>query len=63
MTAAALPGLAPDGSPSGARPGRRARGYASGKADYLSRLRKIEGQVRGLQKMVEADSWCPDVVV
>src|SRR6266705_2663940 len=63
MTAATLPGLAPDGSPSGARPGRRARGYASGKADYLSRLRKIEGQVRGLQKMVEADSWCPDVVV
>ena len=26
------------------------------------RLRKIEGQVRGLQKMIEADAWCPDVV-
>ena len=26
------------------------------------RLRKIEGQVRGLQKMIEADTWCPDVV-
>lgn len=41
---------------------RMARGYASGKADYLRRLRKIEGQVRGLQKMIEADAWCPDVV-
>jgi DNA-binding FrmR family transcriptional regulator len=41
---------------------RPVRGYASGKDDYLRRLRKIEGQVRGLQKMVEADTWCPDVV-
>ena len=42
---------------------RARRGYASGKADYLARLRKIEGQVRGLQKMVEADAYCPDIVV
>ena len=41
---------------------RSARGYASGKQDYLRRLRKIEGQVRGLQKMIDADAWCPDVV-
>jgi DNA-binding FrmR family transcriptional regulator len=41
----------------------RVRGYASGKADYLVRLRKIEGQVRGLQRMIESDTWCPDVVV
>ena len=41
---------------------RSARGYASGKEDYLRRLRKIEGQVRGLQKMIGADTWCPDVV-
>jgi DNA-binding FrmR family transcriptional regulator len=40
----------------------RARGYASGKEDYLRRLRKIEGQVRGLQRMIDADTWCPDVV-
>ncbi len=45
-----------------ARPPRPVRGYASGKDDYLRRLRKIEGQVRGLQKMIEADAWCPDVV-
>ena len=41
---------------------RTARGYATGKADYLNRLRKVEGQVRGLQKMIENDTWCPDVV-
>ncbi len=46
----------------GAAP-RPARGYASGKDDYLARLRKIDGQVRGLQRMIEADTWCPDVVV
>lgn len=38
------------------------RGYASGKADYVARLRKIEGQVRGLQRMVEDDRWCPEVI-
>ena len=41
---------------------RPVRGYASGKDDYLARLRKIEGQVRGLQRMIEDDRWCPDVV-
>jgi CsoR family transcriptional regulator, copper-sensing transcriptional repressor len=41
---------------------RTARGYATGKPDYLTRLRKIEGQIRGLQKMIESDPWCPDVV-
>lgn len=48
----------------GPRPGgpRSGRGYASGRADYLVRLRRIEGQVRGLQRMIEADTWCPDVV-
>lgn len=47
---------------SGSTP-RSARGYASGKDDYLARLRKIEGQIRGLQRMIEADSWCPDIVI
>ena len=50
-------------SPSGtAAPNRPRRGYASGRDDYLLRLRKIEGQVRGLQRMIEGDRWCPDVV-
>ena len=54
---------APDVLPRGASRPRSARGYASGKEDYLRRLRKVEGQVRGLQKMIEADTWCPDVVI
>ena len=41
---------------------RPKRGYASGREDYLRRLRKIEGQVRGLQRMIDEDRWCPDVV-
>lgn len=41
---------------------RSRRGYASGKGDYLTRLHKIEGQVRGLEKMIEDDRWCPEIV-
>ena len=37
-------------------------GYTSGKDDYLKRLRRIEGQVRGLQKMVEEDKYCIDIL-
>lgn len=32
------------------------------KAANLRRLRRIEGQVRGLQKMVEEDRYCPDII-
>jgi DNA-binding FrmR family transcriptional regulator len=32
------------------------------KSRNLNRLRRIEGQVRGLQKMVEEDRWCADVL-
>ena len=68
LTAAVTgPGAAPragaGGPPAGAGGGRPRRGCASGKADYLSRLRKIEGQVRGLQKMADAGTYCPDVVI
>jgi DNA-binding FrmR family transcriptional regulator len=37
-------------------------GYALDKADYLLRLRKIEGQVRGLQRLVDDDTYCIDVL-
>ena len=37
-------------------------GYLDHKHDVLSRLRKVEGQVRGLQRMVEADTYCIDVL-
>jgi DNA-binding FrmR family transcriptional regulator len=39
-----------------------ARGYTGRQHSYLNRLRRIEGQVRGVQKMVADDRWCPDVV-
>lgn len=38
------------------------RGYAMDKDDYLKRLRRIEGQVRGLQRMVDEDTYCIDVL-
>jgi CsoR family transcriptional regulator, copper-sensing transcriptional repressor len=33
------------------------------KSSNLNRLRRIEGQLRGLQKMVEEDRYCPDILV
>ena len=36
-------------------------GYAAAKQEYLTRLRRIEGQVRGIQRMVEEDTYCVDV--
>jgi DNA-binding FrmR family transcriptional regulator len=38
------------------------RGYTQGRDAYLKRLRRIEGQVRGLQRMVEEDVYCIDVL-
>lgn len=37
-------------------------GYADSKDDYLKRLRRIEGQVRGLQRMVDEDQYCIDIL-
>jgi DNA-binding FrmR family transcriptional regulator len=37
-------------------------GYAMSKDDLLARLRKIEGQIRGLQRMVDDDQYCIDVL-
>ncbi|MEN3263118.1 metal-sensitive transcriptional regulator [Pseudonocardia sp.] len=36
--------------------------YSNEKEAYLKRLRRIEGQVRGLQRMVEEDKYCIDVL-
>jgi DNA-binding FrmR family transcriptional regulator len=38
------------------------RGYYENKDDVLGRLRRIEGQVRGLQRMVEGDEYCIDIL-
>ena len=38
------------------------RGYTMQRDDYLKRLRRIEGQIRGLQRMVEDDKYCIDIL-
>jgi CsoR family transcriptional regulator, copper-sensing transcriptional repressor len=38
------------------------RGYYEDKDDILGRLRRIEGQVRGLQRMVANDEYCIDIL-
>jgi CsoR family transcriptional regulator, copper-sensing transcriptional repressor len=37
-------------------------GYGPDKEAYLKRLRRVEGQVRGLQKMIEDDKYCIDIL-
>ena len=37
-------------------------GYTQDKDKYLNRLRRIEGQVRGLEKMIEEDKYCIDIL-
>jgi CsoR family transcriptional regulator, copper-sensing transcriptional repressor len=37
-------------------------GYSMHKEDLLKRLRRVEGQVRGIQQMVEDDRYCIDVL-
>jgi DNA-binding FrmR family transcriptional regulator len=36
--------------------------YTGRKDSYLKRLRRIEGQVRGLQRMVDDDTYCIDIL-
>jgi DNA-binding FrmR family transcriptional regulator len=38
------------------------RGYSDHKDEVQKRLRRIEGQVRGLQRMVDEDSYCIDIL-
>ena len=37
-------------------------GYTQDKDGYLVRLRRIEGQIRGLERMIEEDKYCIDVL-
>lgn len=37
-------------------------GYAASKDAHLKRLRRIEGQIRGLQRQIEQDTYCIDVL-
>ena len=45
-----------------ALPGYDPPGYHQDKAAILKRLRRIEGQIRGLQRMVDDDTYCIDVL-
>ncbi|MGH3030861.1 MAG: metal-sensitive transcriptional regulator [Gaiellaceae bacterium] len=40
----------------------QAYGYLAGKEDLLKRLRRIEGQVRGIERMVEEERYCIDIL-
>jgi DNA-binding FrmR family transcriptional regulator len=40
----------------------KARGYTAGKTALIKRLHRIEGQVRGIEKMVDEDRYCIDVL-
>ncbi|MBV8966552.1 MAG: metal-sensitive transcriptional regulator [Mycobacteriaceae bacterium] len=53
------PGSAGDSGSSG-YPGPS--GYSGRKDDYTKRLRRIEGQVRGIAKMIDEDKYCIDVL-
>ena len=39
-----------------------AHGYSASKDNYTKRLRKIEGQVRGVAKMIDEDKYCIDIL-
>ncbi|MER7318309.1 metal-sensitive transcriptional regulator [Streptomyces albidoflavus] len=41
---------------------RGVHGYHHNKAEHLKRLRRIEGQIRGLQRLVEEDVYCIDIL-
>lgn len=55
-------GSAPTTRDGTAEPVPVAPGYRDRKADHLGRLRKIEGQVRGVARMVEDERYCIDVL-
>ena len=37
-------------------------GYAANKDVYAKRLRKVEGQIRGISKMIDEDKYCIDIL-
>lgn len=37
-------------------------GYADNKGAHIKRMRRIEGQVRGINKMIESDQYCIDIL-
>ncbi len=49
-------------APSAPPAGPPAHGYTAQKDAHLKRLRRIEGQIRGLHRMVEDDKYCIDIL-
>lgn len=45
-----------------ATPATAVHGYHKQKDEHLKRLRRIEGQIRGLQRMVDEDTYCIDIL-
>lgn len=60
-TATNLPATEP-ASDTAAHVHQHSASYAEDKAKIQARLRRIEGQVRGIQKMVDEDKYCVDVL-
>lgn len=42
--------------------GEQNPGYMARKDDYLKRMRRIEGQVKGIQRMVDEEKYCIDIL-
>ncbi|GGN25373.1 metal-sensitive transcriptional regulator [Streptomyces fuscichromogenes] len=49
-------------TPSGSGVQATTHGYHKQKDEHLKRLRRIEGQIRGLQRMVDEDTYCIDIL-
>ena len=62
-----IPAIAANGPTSERHPAEhlhhRHASYAEDKAKILARLRRVEGQVRGVARMVEEDKYCVDVLI
>ncbi|WP_203137305.1 metal-sensitive transcriptional regulator [Microbacterium sp. JZ31] len=48
--------------PSGEGSGQAVHGYISDKSRYNNRLRRLEGQIRGIDRMVDEDRYCLDIL-
>ena len=55
-------GVAQPFSPQQLRKGAAVHGYSDHKNELLKRLRRAEGQVRGIHRMIEEDTYCIDVL-
>lgn len=43
--------------------GRHVKRTPQQQKELLTRLRRVEGQIRGIEKMVESDAYCPDILI